>query len=83
MPEGFTTFKNDIHPVLGIPMGRFTDTLDQAQLKAVARAYNNAREALGDDIEIAVHCHNEFNEISSVGIAKAVASMNPLFIEDF
>jgi L-alanine-DL-glutamate epimerase-like enolase superfamily enzyme len=82
MPEGFNAFKNDIHPALGIPMGRFTDTLDQAQLKTVARAYNNAREALGDDIEIAVHCHNEFNEVSSVGIAKAVASMNPLFMED-
>ena len=82
MPEGFNAFKNDIHPVLGIPSGRFTDTLDQAQLKTVARAYNNAREALGDDIEIAVHCHNEFNEPSAVGIAKAVASMNPLFMED-
>jgi L-alanine-DL-glutamate epimerase-like enolase superfamily enzyme len=32
--------------------------------------------------EIAVHCHNEFNEPSAVGIAKAVASMNPLFMED-
>jgi L-alanine-DL-glutamate epimerase-like enolase superfamily enzyme len=82
MPEGFNAFKNDIHPVLGIPSGRFTDTLDQAQFKMVARAYNNAREALGDDIEIAVHCHNEFNEPSAVGIAKAVASMNPLFMED-
>jgi len=82
MPEGFNAFKNDIHPVLGIPSGRFTDTLDQAQLKTVARAYNNAREALGDDVEIAVHCHNEFNEVSSVGVAKAVASMNPLFLED-
>ena len=78
MPEGFNAFKNDIHPVLGIPSGRFADTLDQAQLRTVARAYDNAREALGDDIEIAVHCHNEFNEPSAVGIAKAVASMNPL-----
>jgi len=69
MPEGFNAFKNDIHPVLGIPSCRFTDTIDQAQLKTVARAYNNAREALGDDIEIAVHCHNEFNEPSAVGIA--------------
>ena len=24
MPEGFNAFKNDIHPVLGIPSGRFT-----------------------------------------------------------
>src|SRR5436190_23278687 len=31
MPEGFNAFKNDIHPILGIPSGRFSDTLDQAQ----------------------------------------------------
>src|SRR5258708_4840154 len=82
MPEGFNAFKNDIHPVLGIPSGRFTDTLDQAQLKTVARAYDNAREALGDDIEIAVHCQNEFNEPSAAGITTVDASTNPLFMED-
>ena len=82
MPEGFNTFKCDIHNPLRIPVARFAATLDQAQLKTVARAYANAREALGDDIEIAVHCHDEFDEPSAVGIAKAVEAVNPLFIED-
>jgi L-alanine-DL-glutamate epimerase-like enolase superfamily enzyme len=82
MPEGFNAFKCNIDEPLGVQSARFTGTLDQAQLRTVARAFNNAREALGDDIEIAVHCHDEFDEPSAVGIGKAVEPMNPLFIED-
>ena len=36
-------------------------TLDSAQLRNVARAYHNAREALGEEIDVAVHCHNELD----------------------
>jgi galactonate dehydratase len=82
MPEGFNAFKCGIDEPLGVPAARFTGTLDQAQLRTVARAFNNVREALGEDIEIAVHCHDEFDEPSAVGIAKYVEPMNPLFIED-
>lgn len=82
MPEGFTAFKCDIHPVFGAPMGRYVSTLDSAQLRAVARAYSNVREAVGDEIDIAVHCHNELDSPSSIGVAKAVEPMNPLFLED-
>ena len=82
MPEGFNAFKCGIDEPLAVPTARFTGTLDQAQLRTVARAFNNVREALGDDIEIAVHCHDEFDEPSAVGIGKAVEPMNPLFIED-
>ena len=40
------------------------------------------REAVGDSIDIAVHCHNEFDTLSSVQIAKAIEPINPLFLED-
>ena len=82
MPEGFTAFKCDIEPPLGVPLGRFAETLDSEQLRRVARAYANVREAVGDEIDIAVHCHNELDEPSAVNVAKAVEPMNPLFIED-
>jgi L-alanine-DL-glutamate epimerase-like enolase superfamily enzyme len=82
MPEGFTAFKCDIHPPLGVPMGRYSPTLDSSQLRNVHRAYNNVREAVGEEIDIAVHCHNELDGPSSIGVAKAVESMNPLFMED-
>jgi galactonate dehydratase len=82
MPEGFTAFKCDVHSPLGVPMGRYSPTLDSSQLRNVHRAYNNVREAVGEEIDIAVHCHNELDGPSAIGVAKAVESMNPLFMED-
>jgi L-alanine-DL-glutamate epimerase-like enolase superfamily enzyme len=82
MPEGFTAFKNGIDPVLGVPSARYANTVDSEQLRKVRRAYTNAREAVGQDIDIAVHCHNELDTVSAIGVAKAVEPMNPLFIED-
>ncbi len=82
MPEGFTAFKNGIDTALGIPAARFTPTLTTQQLRDVARAYGNCREAVGEDIDIAVHCHNELDTPSAIAVAKAVEPMNPLFIED-
>jgi L-alanine-DL-glutamate epimerase-like enolase superfamily enzyme len=82
MPEGFTAFKCDIHPAFGGQMGRYVDTLDSSQLRSVAKAYANVREAVGDEIDIAVHCHNELDLPSAVGVAKAVEPIKPLFMED-
>lgn len=81
-PEGFTAFKIDVHGPLGIPMGRFSGSLDSEQIRTVARAYGNVREAVGENIDIAVHCHNEFDTLSAIQIAKAVEPINPLFYED-
>ena len=81
-PEGFTAYKISIDPVLDVPPARFANTLDGAQLRKVARAYANVREAVGDEIDIAVHCHNEFDTPSAIGVAKAVEPINPLFYED-
>ncbi len=82
MPEGFTAFKNNIDPILGVPPARFAATLTTQQLRNVARGYGNCREAVGDEIDIAVHCHNELDTPSAIAVAKAVEPMNPLFIED-
>ena len=82
MPEGFTAFKNGIDSILGVPAARYAATLDTSQLRRVARGYMNCREAVGDEIDIAVHCHNEFDTPSAIAVAKAVEPMNPLFLED-
>ena len=82
MPEGFTAFKCNAHEVVRLPSGVYADTLTSKQLRDMRTAYENAREAVGNDIDIAVHCHGEFDTLSSIGIAKAVAPMNPLWIED-
>jgi len=82
MPEGFTVFKCDAHNVVRLPSGVYANTLTTSQLRDMRTAYENVREAVGDDIDIAVHCHGEFDTLSSIGIAKAVAPMNPLWVED-
>lgn len=82
MPEGFNAFKNSIDKVLGVPPARFANTLDSNDLRKVHRAYQNTRDAVGEDIDIAVHCHNEFDTPSAIAVAKAVEPMNPLFLED-
>jgi len=82
MPEGFNAFKNGIDPVLGVPSARYANTLTSDDLRKVNRAYTNAREAVGDEIDVAVHCHNELDTPSAIAVAKAVEPMNPLFLED-
>ena len=81
-PEGFTAFKNGIDSVIGVTPARYASTLDRDQLRKVARAYANCREAVGPDIDIAVHCHNELDTPSAIAVAKAVEPMDPLFLED-
>jgi galactonate dehydratase len=81
-PEGFKAFKNGIDGVVGVPSARYANTLDSEQLRKVGRAYMNCREAVGDEIDVAVHCHNEFDTPSAIAVAKAVEPMNPLFLED-
>lgn len=82
MPEKFTTFKIGIDSIIGVPAARYAATLDNEQLRRVARAFRNAREAVGEEIDIAVHCHNELDASSAIQVAKAVEPMNPLFLED-
>src|SRR2546427_637724 len=82
MPEGFTAFKNGIDTVLGVPSARFAATLTTEQLRNTARGFSNCREAVGEEIDIAVHCHNELDSPSAIAVAKAVEPMNPLFLED-
>jgi galactonate dehydratase len=48
----------------------------------VRRAYELAREALGDEIDIIVHCHNELDVPSAIKVAQAVEPIQPLFFED-
>ena len=46
------------------------------------QAYALAREALGDEIDIIVHCHNELDVPSAIKVAEAVEPIKPLFFED-
>ncbi len=81
-PEGFTAFKIGIDALLGVPAAQYATTIDSEQLRKVARGFANAREAVGEAIDIAVHCHNEMDTPSAIQVARVVEPMNPLFLED-
>ena len=80
--NGIRTFKVDTHHVLGIPMQQYTPSLGPRDFRKMATAYALAREAIGDDIDILVHCHCEFDVPSAIGIAQAVEPIKPLYFED-
>ena len=81
-PEGFTAYKISFDSCIGIAAARYANTLTPAQVRTVVQAYSNLKEATGDDIAIAIHCHNELDTPSAIAVAKAVETLNPLFYED-
>ena len=88
-PCGFKVIKFGFEAMLGKQLapnashpGFLSDMLTQTELKLIRQGYENCREALGWDIDIIVHCHNEWDLPSALGIAEAVAPIKPLWIED-
>lgn len=81
-PHGFKAYKIDIHHVLGGHMQEYVPSIGPRQARDVATAYGLAREALGDEIDIIVHCHNELDLPSAIKVAEAIEPIKPLFFED-
>lgn len=81
-PHGFTAYKIDIHHALGAHMQEVVPSIGVREARTIRKAYALAREALGDDIDIIVHCHNELDLPSAIKVAEAVEPIAPLFFED-
>ena len=81
-PHGFKAFKIDIHHVLGMPMQQFRPSIGPQDARRVNQAYTYAREALGDEIDIIVHCHCELDVPTAIRVAEAVEPIKPLYYED-
>lgn len=88
-PHGFKTFKFGFEALLGrgLPANRYrgghlSEMLTQTELKKIRQGYENCREALGWEHDIIVHCHNEWDLPTALGIAEAVAPIKPLWVED-
>jgi L-alanine-DL-glutamate epimerase-like enolase superfamily enzyme len=80
--HGFRAYKIDIHHVLGGYMQQYVPSIGPQEARDVAQAYALAREALGDEIDIIVHCHNELDLPSAIKVAAAIEPIEPLFFED-
>lgn len=81
-PYGFGAYKIDIHHVLHAHMQQYIPSIGPRAVRDVAQAYALAREALGDGIDIIVHCHNELDLPSAIQVAEAVEPIKPLYYED-
>lgn len=81
-PNGYKAFKIDIHHVFGTPMQQFIPSIGPKEEANVRQAYTLAREALGLDIDIIVHCHCELDTPSAIKVAEAVEDIKPLVLED-
>ncbi len=80
-PEGFTTFKINASQCFPV-QAPFNPTVTPAELRKLYQGFANVREAAGDTLDIAVHCHNEFDTPSAIAMANTVIPLNILFIED-
>ena len=56
--------------------------LTRRDLARISTGFENLREAVGEDIDIAVHCHWEFDWIDALELARAVAPIKPMWLED-
>jgi L-alanine-DL-glutamate epimerase-like enolase superfamily enzyme len=56
--------------------------LTTKELITIAQGFENAREAIGWDHDIMVHLHWELNLSASIQLAKALAPIKPLWLED-
>ena len=85
-PEGFTAFKFGFGGPRGGGGGRasgpFNPSLDGSDFRKAAKGYANLREALGDEIDIAMHCTGQFDTRSAIGLCKAIEPIEPMWIED-
>jgi len=82
MPSGFKAFKMLFFRLAGIPGFTPSFTLSTEQVRRVERGFRNVKEAAGDDLDIALHCHGEMDTPSAIQVAKALEPYKPLFIED-
>ena len=62
--------------------GKLSRMLTPTELRLIRLGFENVREALGWEHDIIIHCHNEWDLPSALGIADAVASIKPLWVED-
>jgi galactonate dehydratase len=81
-PRGFQAFKIDIHHPLGARMQEYIPSIGPVEARKIHTAYTLAREALGPEIDIIVHCHAELDLPSAIRVAEAVEHIKPLFFED-
>jgi L-alanine-DL-glutamate epimerase-like enolase superfamily enzyme len=84
-PAGWTAFKFGFeHTTPDSDRARDLSNrlLTSKELRDIRQGYENCREAIGWDYDIMVHCHWEYDLVSALALAEAVAPIKPLWLED-
>ncbi len=89
---GITAIKPSFYSLKALPkpwkaspdrlQGLPTTHLTRQVLSQITRGYENLRAAFGEDFDIAVHCHWEYDLIDALRLARAVAPIDPMWLED-
>ena len=84
LPEGFTIYKQGFGNLMPRPTegAGWPVNFTQDHVKRIARGFEIAKEICGDDIQIAVHAHNEFDAPTAIDLAKRIEPLDPPFFED-
>jgi L-alanine-DL-glutamate epimerase-like enolase superfamily enzyme len=79
---GFQAYKVDLNDAMGTIARRFVPSLGPREVRKVALCYELAREAIGPDIDIIVHGHNELDTAGAIQVGESVKNIKPLWYED-
>lgn len=81
-PEGFTIYKMGFGNLLGQPEHGWPVNLPNDQVRKIGRAFEIGREVCDGKVEVAVHCHNEFDTPTAIALGRAIEPAEPPFYED-
>jgi L-alanine-DL-glutamate epimerase-like enolase superfamily enzyme len=81
-PQGFRAVKVNTTAPIGKTMAVYSTTLTGPELNKIRAGFELVREALGNEFEIMAHSHNEYDLPSAIGVARAVESIAPKWLED-
>jgi len=79
--EGFTALKFDVNTPAHSGPG-YNRTLSNNEIKLMAKQVEAVREAIGDEIDLAIDCHWRYNTNDAIRLANTLEPYNLLWLED-
>ena len=59
-----------------------SQSLKASDLKVIRDGFETMRDALGWDLDFIVHCHNEWDVPTAIGLSQALEEVRPIWVED-
>ncbi len=87
-PHGYRTLKCGFplsdDALLSRPFegGAPSQSLKASDLKVIRDGFETMRDALGWDLDFIVHCHNEWDVPTAIGLSQALEEARPIWVED-